>query len=304
MNNYTSIKNYYKRILKLYFRLLATKQISFQSVDSIVFDFSSRIVHIGITDQLKGLISAFYFSKLRNCDFFVKDDKNNSLTKMGLNTKFLLNNKVDLINPLKDSVYLNYNHKYKIKKDIIKLTNQAGRIFWFSNNNILEVSIPGNWKYDWHLLFNELFNLQMLPQVQYNVGVHVRTAGFFGDFSDSYMNVGNSAYSNKLTLISKISDYLKSLNLPKNKIYFCSDSIILCNSLSEFATVNPNWAVDGSISHSTNGNIQDLDNLIYDWNNLVVSKEIISLVNENFYNGVFPLHCSLIKMVNFKKVEI
>lgn len=296
-------KNYFKRKIKIYSILYFSSRVSFKRFDGIFVLFGVNIVHIGITDQLKGLISAYHFSKLRGTKFFVKDDGNNTLQKMGIRNAFLLSEHDFFWNPITDRVYLNYNHKQKIKAEIVILLKLTGRIFWFSNNNILQSVKELYWENDWNLLFRELFDQDQIGIGNYAIGIHVRTAGFFGDFQDSFA-LEETDKALQFELIDKIRTYIKSLNLSRSQIYFCSDSVFLCKKLGDISTINSSWNLDFTNKHSAEGIDDDLNNLIHDWKSLIGCRRIVSLTNPKFYKGVFPFYCSLVNNVQFNEIII
>ncbi len=265
----------------------------------VIVPLADNLLSVGLTDHLKGIVSAFYLAKLKGYKFIIEYNDNHSwISQLKKNNELIYFNEKSMVtwNIFNTRFLININRKNKVIKEWSTLLKTKKNIFWYSNNNYIQIIGTKNWQELWRSLFLELFDEEIIfkSQVNYKIGIHIRTSGCFGDFIDTY-NRHNNVETSKHILLSNIKDYIVNLNLIQKDIYLASDSKFILNEFSELVTVNCKIIENNSdISHLNKSSQDDRLNLIYDFITLINCEKIISLYSDQFYKGVLPLYCSII----------
>jgi len=281
----------------------------------IVFLADGKRSHGGFADRLKGIISLFAFSLLKNVPFKIVYNFPFQLDN------YLLENKYNWLPKKGKIMHFFFQKKYfclidqRSAENLLKINKIIKQTHFHANIDYLEqINSYFGTNFNFAVLFHQLFKpTQELSDLinfhkqkiggQY-ISAHFRFIGLLGDFKDNRNN--ELAESEKNKLIEKNLLIIKNLTqkFQNNKIFVATDS----KTFIEQAKLIDNVYViqDGDIVHidKTRG-----DNLAYmrvflDFFIISESEKVFSVCSSEMYESQFPMYAAKINDVEFERIVV
>jgi hypothetical protein len=309
-----NIFRYELRLKKKYNKFQETSYLS-----GLIYKIDENFQHGGLVDQIKGVVSAFYLSKIANIDFYIffSDPHNPLLSIINTSEINIIKNKNNLSFSRKISTpVLWYNYFPKSKKNILSCLKNKKQIHLYCNVNVLPVfkNNSNEMITDWSKNFNQIFKLDLINSFNNNfiknnhIGVHLRFMDLFGDFKD--LNI--SQYSNEYRMsclnwcVNRIIDLL--FKYQNFKFLLVSDSKFFLDYCNKFPIINLNR--DRIIINSNQiGHIyinKDIDvfrKAVSDFASLSLCSKIFQIRYGRMHNSDFSRYASFVNISDFKLIE-
>jgi len=305
------MNEYFKKARKYYsffnFSLKKPKKM-------IVFLCDGKYSHGGLADRLKGIISLFAFSLVKNIPFKIVYNFPFQLND------YLLENQYNWL-PKKDKISSNFfQTKYfclidkSLADDLLKIKKIKKQTHFHANMDYLEQinSVFGT-NFDFPTLFHALFkptkelsDLLIFHKKQMGkqyISAHFRFIGLLGDFKDNRNN--ELAEHEKELLILKnllvINDLVQKF--PNQKIFVAADSQIFIERAKAIENV---YVLDGNIVHidKMKGEKSAYMRVFLDFLLISTSTKVFSVCSSEMYASQFPIYAAKINNVEFEKIMI
>ena len=281
----------------------------------LIIMFDNKIMHGGLLDRIKGIISAAAIAKAKGFEFKIFTDTTFPLFKFlkPVDT-FLQAKQVDVLyNRWLSKPVVMYNFLSKNKGKLLKpfsITKQ--QFHFYFNTNVLGLFYPSNNQKEsdalWRKAFLEIFSFDDFFQQQFNslfnygdavCGIHLRFVSLLGDF----IEVTNTPLPepDKSMLVTKCLDQIqKIMELhPGNKFLIVSDSGYFLTCVKEhFSTAYHTKRItvlDGSIAHIDVDHSEEvLKKALLDFYLLSRCKNIYQVLGERMYNSQFSKYAAIL----------
>jgi hypothetical protein len=295
------------------------KRIDSDHNKKLIFYCSDYSSSGGLTDRLKGIISAYQISIITNREFKVIYNHPFNLKKIldENHVKWHMSSSKEERQVLRNSKHYNLmgrknNHNFmKLIKKIIMDKNDfiAIRVnFDYSeilNNNFKTINL------NWTDCFNKLFkysqftNIMLADWVKSNgnndlIGVHCRFINLMGDNIEKGKELCDK---NKQLLLKKIIKTIHAI-LPDSahKILLCSDSNRFLNQISQNKTIMRKIIIaKGEPKHSEKNQVSELElqKIIVDFFLLSYCDPVYSITYDGLYPSAFPKYAAKLNSSKF-----
>tara|TARA_B100000029_G_scaffold482979_1_gene533695 strand:+ start:168 stop:1130 length:963 start_codon:yes stop_codon:yes gene_type:complete len=310
-----------KYIYKILFKLIPAinrlfkKDQDYKNKKLLIYYCCDFSLSGGLTDRLKGIISAYQISNITKRNFQIICNKPFSMINVLHENKIKWHTNQKELQKKNLWMAKHYNlidltNKTLIKKSIQKISNDKSNIIALKINQDYSTILNqySQNSLEWNEYFDHLFHLSPFTKEsissyskKYNwnqvIGIHCRFINLLGDNIEH----GKVLSKNKqIKIIQKIISNLEKI-LIKNinhKILVCSDSNHFLSVIKENPQLQKNIIViEGTPKHSEKNDIDsmDLKKIIQDFFILGECKEINSIIFDGMYPSAFPKYAAKLK---------
>lgn len=270
----------------------------------LLVSLNHEVFQTGMMDLIKGIVSAYHVAKTNNLRFRLEYDERHSwLDQIGGQTHRLSERDgKELRWGLFDTLfYINVNNRKKAAEDFERLRNTKKSIIWYSNNNMIWLTVGEGWESIWRETFFEVFPCRnRIPEKpRYRFAYHLRTGGAFGDFKDSFRTQTLSG-AEKARVLEAIEERIAADGAEADETYLASDSGTIVKALKgKTVSALDTFRMDSGIRHLTQSDAKDMEVMMHDFWNLADAENVVSLSHPRFYEGVFAMYSALIGGRNY-----
>ncbi len=280
-----------------------------------VFMVDGKIPHGGMFDRLKGIMTIFAISKVRNIPFRICWSYPFNLEK------YLEPNSYNWVIPENKMIY-HYPLSRPVRaygeiEDPSRLWKQPkGQIhFYYGYNQLEKINDQFDKKYNWGELYRELFKptaylQQYLDSYKEEIGedyiaIHTRFLNLLGDKNETDINPELSDIDKKKLIDKIISEIQKIQQIHHYRILLATDSMNFIKHAKE--RLDNIYIVPGKVKHiDTAESTDDSENLklFVDYYLISGSKKVYSIYSVGMWRSAFPEYAALIGGVPFKRIEL
>lgn len=281
-----------------------------------VYMADGKMIHGGLFDRLKGIVSIYALSKVHSKKFGIY------FKEPFLLEKFLVPQSYDWRVNDSDMVY-----SYPQSRPIIAYSEhespgrlvkeRKGQTHFYYGSNILDyINQRYGSDYEWTSLFNELFKPspyldEQIAKVREGqdkryIAYHLRFLNLLGDKVEklSYPELDEDRKKNLISdSIAKVKEL--SSGSEGHKVFVCSDSMIFLDRIKE--EMPEVMIVKGNPKHLDNvASISDNDGLklFLDIYMLAGAEKVFSVVGKGLYSSAFPEYSAKIGGKPFERIEL
>jgi len=281
----------------------------------LIYTADGGIVHGGIIDRLKGVLTTFYLSKKHDFKFHIYHNSPLPFSEVWHHKK--INIERLIINPFKFKIlFISSLSTLEIFMDNSTLKKNKTYLIYCSENILAHQHPNGKWETLTRNLFNE-FNALGYNKIDQIINtkyptfskikpdiVHYRCLNYFGDFEDSKLMPIEKEARNKL--LSSMIAYATTTYKNKANILFISDSRYLLKNLSEHGL--PIFSLESTKHIDNKGHKKEEYLNAYIENHLITkAKNVTSYIlfhKEHPFNSHFAYYPSIIGNAKFSKFGI
>ena len=283
----------------------------------IVYCCNGEIIHGGLADRLKGIISFYAVALQCDVEFYIHHTHPFALEDYWVPNEHEWRNDTIRFNPFRDRIISNIVHKYKAGINPVDWidTKIPRTYFVYSNANYLHAIFRNNDKVllfaIWRTYFDRLFKpsillqkaLDELPKGNYRV-CHLRFVGILGDFAD--INPRRLSEEAVVQLFSFLDAKLNELQEKKSDmpLYVLSDSP---RFLAHVATNKRVRVLPGTPKHvdiqSKENSLDDHLKTFTDFYFIARSQEVIALAMPPLYESGFAGICAMQHQVPYTLIK-
>jgi hypothetical protein len=308
------IRQYERQLKKKYNECKPTTYLT-----GLIFSIDENFQHGGLVDKMKGIVSAYYLSKIASINFYIFfSDPLNPLIN-------IVNSSV--INVITDRKHLSFSNKISSpiiwynyspisKKYILRRLKNNIQIHFYCNINILPVFKKDQSEiiFEWSKIYNDIFKKYLTNQINplyinnKYIGIHLRFIDLFGDFSD--LKISHYSNEHKILCLNWCVDKLNDLfNKYKNfNFLIVSDSKYFLDHCKRLPYVSMNK--DKFIINSNNiGHIyinKDLDTFkktVSDFISLSLCYKVFQIRYSGMHNSDFSRYASYVNLSDFILID-
>jgi len=277
----------------------------------------------GLTDRLKGIVSAYRISLVSQRKFKIIFNKPFKLTKIFSEKEVHW----DIVSESEQKKLLSLAAHYDFidqtnlsvaEKEIQKTLKDRSKIIALRVNQDYSSIVSSYSDVDhksWRRCFFSLFELNACSRDLYDhylnahdwnriIGIHCRFVNLLGDKLESRKEISESA---KTELITKITNLLKKMvsTHKGDKILLCSDSNIFLTSIRQNEILKNKYIIiEGTPRHSEKNRIGDkeLQKIVADFFLLAECRKVYSIRCDGMYPSAFPEYAAKINNKHFETI--
>tara|TARA_B110000116_G_C16787147_1_gene561567 strand:+ start:1557 stop:2516 length:960 start_codon:yes stop_codon:yes gene_type:complete len=295
------------------------KRIDSDHNKKLIFYCSDYSSSGGLTDRLKGIISAYQISIITNREFKIIYNQPFKLKKIldENHVKWHMSSPKEESKILRNSKHYNLmgrknNHNFMklINKIIMDKNDFIAIRINFDYSEIINNKF-GNLNFEWSYYFNKLFKyskytnkvlsdyLESNPS-EFSVGLHCRFINLMGDNIEKGKELSEE---NRLLLLEKIIKTIQTISLESiNKILLCSDSNKFLNEILQKDSVKRKIIIaKGKPKHSEKNIVSNLElqKIILDFFLLSYCNSVYSITYDGLYPSEFPKYAAKLNSRKF-----
>ncbi len=281
----------------------------------IVALVDGRNFHGGFTDRLKGMVSLFHFSRIKQIDFRISHtfpfDLSDYLEPNQYDWRI---RKEELPNNFFQTSFVNFVEDGSIER--YKTLSSRNSLIAYANRDVVPyLNDFYHTAYSWGELYKTLFrptagvkslidnNRQKLGDSY--IAAHFRFVGMFGDFNETpYIHIDEQQ---KKHIFATNVEFVKQLAIrfAGKKIFVASDSQIFIDSVCNIENV---YTLSGDIVHIDHKIADSQDDafmrILLDFYLIAGAEKIFSIGTDEMYKSELPLYASKIYGADFERIAI